>query len=382
MLIIDRKFIERYCWEYDRRSRGTQDQINEDAILKWVSKQGPPRLLNKEYFIKLGRWKTPRYEKTREINEKCAIIKATRSAYLTKDDLEKMRILKKLKGVGVAVASTILYYLHPEKYAIFDYHVRNTLKKAGKLDKGKEDDSDRLWLEYTRIIRRLSSFHNKTPREVEKALFAYDKWGCVVTGDDGNEEKTQMEQNEKLEIYLPKDKAKQLNDVAQREYGEDGANVAKFWIIERLLQFGAEKHKQVPNENVGGPTAVEIVNAKVSLPQKGQSWEISRMGKSKTERLFAKGGPLDLLTVETKFGAIWHERKEGSRILWIPIKFSVNSKVYDAYWHYREKKGGSWIGSELNDGGVKLTDPLSAVGFKPGDEIRLTVRDNNVQVDK
>lgn len=175
MLIIDRKFIERWCSEYDQRNRGTYDQIEETAILNWVSKQSEPKFLNKEYFIRLGRWKTRRYAATRETNDEHDIIETTRSAYLAKDDLLK---LKRLKGVGVAVASAILYYLQPDEFAIFDYHVRNTLKKAGKLSKGEEDNSDKVWLEYTRIVREESRLHNKTLREVEKALFAYDKWGC------------------------------------------------------------------------------------------------------------------------------------------------------------------------------------------------------------
>ncbi len=186
-----------------------------------------------------------------------------------------------------------------------------------------------------------------------------------------------------LLIRLPSEKMELLKRVAEDEFATDGASLARFWIIERLLRFEVRRlPEQTPNECVGNQSAPETVYAKVSLPQKGQSWEISRMGKNKTERVIGKGSPLDLSTAVSKFGATWHERKEGSRILWIPIKLSIGSNVYDAYWHYREKTGGSWIGSELNAGEIKLTDPLRNIGLNPGDKIKLMVQGNVIQVAK
>jgi len=108
MLVINKQFIEECSAQYDRRNQGTDDQIEERAILNWLFTQGQPKFLNKEYFIRVGRWKTPRYEATREKNDEQKIIEETRSAYLAKKDLEKLNILRRLKGVGTAVASTIL----------------------------------------------------------------------------------------------------------------------------------------------------------------------------------------------------------------------------------------------------------------------------------
>jgi len=244
MLIIDREFIERCCSEYDRRNQGKYDQIEETAILNWVSKQSGPKFLNREYFIRVGRWKTPRYAATRETNDEHNIIETTRSAYLAKGDLLKLNILKRLKGVGNAVASTILYYLQPDKFAVFDYHVRNTLKQAGKLTKGEEDNSAKVWLKCTQEIRELLSLHNKTLREVEKALFAYDKWGCGGSEVESKSEGEEMDKNNKdsiLEVHLPPRKMEQLEGIA-REFNEDKATLAKIWIIERLLQLCKYEH--------------------------------------------------------------------------------------------------------------------------------------------
>jgi len=244
MLIIDRQFIERWCSEYDRRNRGKYDQIEETAILNWVSKQSEPKFLNKEYFIRLGRWKTPRYAATRETNDEHNIIETTGSAYLAKDDLLKLNILKRLKGVGVAVASTILYYLQPGNFPIFDFHARHTLIKAGRLSESEDNDSDKVWLKYTKEIRQISSFHNKTIREVEKALFTYDKWGCGESEVESKSEGGEMDKNNKdsmLEVPLPPQKMRQLETVAQ-EFDVDKATLAKIWIIDRLLQLCKYEH--------------------------------------------------------------------------------------------------------------------------------------------
>lgn len=199
MLVIDKGFLKRWSGEYDCRTRGTYARTEEAAILDWVSKQGEPKFLNKEYFIRLGRWKTLRWHKTRESNNEQNIIEATRSACVATHDLGKLTILRGLQGVGIAVASTILYYLQPDNFAIYDYHVRNSLNKAGKLSEAAKGDSSKVWLEYTRIIRELSSRYNKTLREVEKALYAYDKWGCGGNEPEGKRKGGQMKLRQRKE---------------------------------------------------------------------------------------------------------------------------------------------------------------------------------------
>jgi len=174
MLLINAAFIDSWSKIYDKKNIGTSDQIVENAILSWSSKH---KYLNKKYFICLSHWKTPRYARTRKTNNEKTIIKATKSAYSQADDLKKLTILKNnLKGVGTAVASTILYFLQPNDYPIFDYHVRNTLIKAGKLKQSKDNYSNSLWLKYVTTIRGLAKLHRRSIRETEKALFAYDKW--------------------------------------------------------------------------------------------------------------------------------------------------------------------------------------------------------------
>jgi thermostable 8-oxoguanine DNA glycosylase len=177
MCDVDVELVRQWSRAYDDVNRGTRDEFEENAILDWISRQHEPKYLNKEYFVRLGRWKTPRYHDTRKANQEKTIIQVTRLAYRMQGDLNKLQILRSLRGVGIAVASTILYFLEPDRYAIFDYHVRNALNKKHCWDRGKDDNTERAWLEYVDVMRKLAAQIGVDLRTLEKALFAYDKYG-------------------------------------------------------------------------------------------------------------------------------------------------------------------------------------------------------------
>jgi len=177
MLVIDHEFVQQWSKRYDAIFEGSYDQNEERAIREWLSNQSEPKYLNKEYFVRLGRWKTKRQTSNYEANEEKTIIEVTRSACQASDALVKLNILKTLRGVGVAVAGTILHYLYPDRFPIFDYHARKTLKKAALWSRDENDDSAQAWLEYTAIMQELASRLDTNLRKLDKALFAYDKYG-------------------------------------------------------------------------------------------------------------------------------------------------------------------------------------------------------------
>jgi len=183
MLKLDCSFIDRWRRVYDQKNQGTFDQIEEDAILGWLALQKGVKYLNKAYFLRIGLWKTPRYSLTRKNNAGAIVMNSTKSAYMAANDSVKLNLLKNnLNGVGTAVASTLLYYLQPDKFPIFDYHVRNTLIKANILLQSENKDTVKVWLKYTKAIRQLAVINERTIRETEKALFAYDKYGSATAG--------------------------------------------------------------------------------------------------------------------------------------------------------------------------------------------------------
>ena len=181
MLAITREFVKHWVKEYDERFKWSVELQVELEIRQWLDKLAEPKYLDKKYFVKLGWWKARRQMKNYLANDESLIIQSTRSAYQAIKEQQKLDILtkqKKLKGVGVPVASTILHFLHSDKFPIFDVHVRSSLKKAGKWDRSVDDQSADAWSEYVDIMRNLSKNLNVTLRELDKALWSYDKWGC------------------------------------------------------------------------------------------------------------------------------------------------------------------------------------------------------------
>ena len=176
MCDIDVEFVRRWAKVYDDENRG-HDETEEKAIVDWISKQPEPKCLNKAYFVRLGRWKTFHHDDTRKANPEKTIIEVTRLAYQAQDDVSKLRTVMRLRGVGIAVASTILYFMEPDRYAIFDYHVRDALNKRRCWNRGKDENTEPAWLEYVHTMRRLAVRIGVDLRSLEKALFAYDKYG-------------------------------------------------------------------------------------------------------------------------------------------------------------------------------------------------------------
>lgn len=175
MLIIDNDFIQKWAKVYNDRFRGGKAVKEEEAIRDWLSKQTEPKYLNKEYFVRLGRWKSARVTRHYELNEDKEIQDITRAAYLETDALGKLRLLMTLKGVGVPVASTIIHYMQPNEFPIFDYHCRYVLSEADIWNRNKDDASTRAWLSYVEIMRRLAAKLDVTLPDLDKALFAYHK---------------------------------------------------------------------------------------------------------------------------------------------------------------------------------------------------------------
>jgi len=177
MATIHRQFVEHWAKVYDDNFRWSEAEQVEKPMREWVAKQPEPKYFDKEHFVKLGKWKTPRQEENYKSNEESLIKEATRLAYEVSHERLKLHILKVLKGVGVPVASTFLHFLHPDEFPIFDVRVRSSLKKAGKWNRSVDDVSDVAWLEYVDIMRDLSRNLGVSLRELDKALWAYDKWG-------------------------------------------------------------------------------------------------------------------------------------------------------------------------------------------------------------
>ena len=85
-----------------------------------------------------------------------------------------MKILEALPGIGAPVASTILYFIFPEIFPIYDFRTTEVLNHFGCL-KSKTVSTIR-YPEFQRVILkiRMELVHYNL-RQIDRALFAYHK---------------------------------------------------------------------------------------------------------------------------------------------------------------------------------------------------------------
>ena len=178
-LKIDKSWINQWSNEYGRRflcGNSTKWEMKQELRL-WLASLPDTKYLDREHFLLLGGWKLPRQMPNYLRNSGEVVRSATRKAFMEPELGKKLEhLIKPLHGVGPAVAATILHFLHPNEIAIFDYHARAVLAKAGQWNRGSDDDSLDAWLEYNEVMVRLANQMDVSIRELDKAMWAYDKW--------------------------------------------------------------------------------------------------------------------------------------------------------------------------------------------------------------
>ena len=109
-------------------------------------------------------------------NDFSSIRDKTYLAYrIQSDDLKKLSTLQSLNGVDIPIAATILHFLQPDMYPLFDRHVKASLSKAGKWRLPISDGSENAWIEYVNIMRDLARDLGVSLRDLDKALWMYNR---------------------------------------------------------------------------------------------------------------------------------------------------------------------------------------------------------------
>jgi len=128
----------------------TRDDLRD--ILRWKFAEMPGRL-KRELNLLAG------------VNPD-SIKSVTGKAFAITDDSARLSELRRIKGVGVAVASVILTFYNPGIYGIIDIHSWRELFGGEKQVFDKSD-----FIRFTETLRRLARDHSLPARDVEKALF-------------------------------------------------------------------------------------------------------------------------------------------------------------------------------------------------------------------
>ena len=177
-MAIDQSFVARWSTEYNNRfqSGDTTAWDREQQLRSWLSSQSGPKCFDREHFLLHGEWKLPRQRQNYLRNTDTEIRRATQEAYYELDPVKKLNSLTHLHGVGVTVAASILHFLLPDEFAVFDFHCRAVLFETSYWHRPGSDDSLNSWLEYNGIMVKLARQINVSLRDLDKALWAYHKW--------------------------------------------------------------------------------------------------------------------------------------------------------------------------------------------------------------
>lgn len=181
MLRINRTFIRDWAHEYDRQRRrtpkGRRGEAEERALKGWLRGQPSIKHLDKGHFVRLARWNTPRRSAPYERNASSLVRETTRLSCRVANERLKVHVLMALEGVDVTAAATILHFFYPRRFPIFDRQGRTTLSKAGLWKRSRIGDASlAAWQEYVLIMRRLARRFRVSLRDLDKALYAYDRW--------------------------------------------------------------------------------------------------------------------------------------------------------------------------------------------------------------
>src|SRR5258706_862316 len=149
---------------YDEMFSGKNDQKVEKELIEWFKIH---RYLDRENFIKLGMWKSPRPKKyyTDESNSDDEIRKVTEQSISSRDEFTKISVPQSLKGVSWPVASVILHFAEPDKYMIMDFRAIWSLG----FSETKSYNFD-FWMKYTQKARMVSVKTGESMRTLDKAL--------------------------------------------------------------------------------------------------------------------------------------------------------------------------------------------------------------------
>src|SRR3989344_8077820 len=97
MMEITKEKIKEYARKYDERYSGTNDEIVEKEIKKWL---GSHRYLDRERFIRVGLWKSKRPKKKYESNSDLMVKEITRFSFTTNNEEVRIKSLLIFNGVS------------------------------------------------------------------------------------------------------------------------------------------------------------------------------------------------------------------------------------------------------------------------------------------
>ena len=152
----------------------TLEALQLISQLKDVKEKG---FFSKEQFYDVVMWKTPRPKKHYLSNSEKTLIETSKKVLLSDSEDEKVNLLLNLKGVSIAVASSLLTIINPKDYGIIDirvwqlFHLYDEVKTKPKGQGFNIED----YKTYLSILRKYAKQFNLNVRDVERIFFSHHK---------------------------------------------------------------------------------------------------------------------------------------------------------------------------------------------------------------
>jgi hypothetical protein len=157
---------------YDTSDKVASENIMLDEVRNFVRNHSS---LDKEHFMRLAKWKSPRLIGYAERNLEKEVCEITRIALNAQTERCRATSLLGLAGVGWPMASVILHVCHDEPYPILDVRALGTL--------GYEKSPSytfKFWSKYVEFCRIKSDAYSASMRDFDRALFGWSKKTGVI----------------------------------------------------------------------------------------------------------------------------------------------------------------------------------------------------------
>lgn len=152
----------------------TEEALKLMEELKDVKDKG---FLSQKQFYDVVMWKTPRPKKHYLSNSEEQIREVSKKILLSNSDDEKVNLLTSLKGVSIAVASSLLTIIDPKNYGIIDIRVWQLFYLYEEVKTKPKGQGFNLedYKTYLAILRKYAQQFKVNVRDIERIFFFHHK---------------------------------------------------------------------------------------------------------------------------------------------------------------------------------------------------------------
>jgi len=170
-MTIDFKFIEHWEPKYDEIESDEEEYLS--LIERVKDETTTLSSIRPETFERIMNWKSPRAKGTIKWEDYDIYRDAFKNVLEPKNP-DKMTFLTNLPGIGAPVASTILHFIFPQIFPIYDFRTVEVLNSFCYLK--SKAVSPKRYPEFQKAILKIrTEVVHHSLRQIDRALFAYHK---------------------------------------------------------------------------------------------------------------------------------------------------------------------------------------------------------------